>query len=167
MVPMVSVSDFDFKVYASTHTVTVKAGQTVAVPIAVQAVKGAPRPIILTASDWSRAAGLTADIAPSTVPSGGAATLYVRVPAGAPAGSYFYTVRGDAEGTFKTSNDTVTVVVAPDEDGRNSRDGSRGGTRGEGQGGPDASYAPARAKRASLFRAAGKAGAWLVRRGGS
>ncbi len=132
MVPFVSQPDFDFRVYASTRTVTVKAGQTVAVPIAVQAVKGDPRPIVLTASDWSRSAGLRANIIPSTVPSGGAATLHVTVPAGAPAGSYFYTVRGDAEGTFKTSNDTVTVVVAPDEeagDGRGLREDRRPSSR--------------------------------------
>ncbi len=124
--PGVPRVDFDFKVHMSVHTVAARPGQTVAVPVAVQAVKGGPQPVVLTASDWSRSAGLRADIAPSTVASGGSAVLYVAVPAGAPAGSYFYTVRGDAEGTFKTSNDTVTVVVAPEEEGRERRAGLAG-----------------------------------------
>ncbi len=156
MAPLVPLSEFDFSVHVTTHTVTVKAGQTVPIPIAVQAVKGDPRPIRLTASDW-RSAGLSADIAPSPVPSGGSATLYVTVPAGAAPGSYLFTVRGEAEGTFKTSNDTVTVVVAPDEEGKDGQDGGREGMSGDGQAETPVPAPPARAMRASLFRSAKKA----------
>src|SRR5512137_1162568 len=113
MAAFVPQSDFDFSVRLATHTMTVKAGQPISIPVMVGTIKGKPRPITLSASDW-RSAGLSAEIVPSVVLSGRVATLNVTIPPGTAPGSYLFTVRGSTEGTFKTSNDTITVIVEPE-----------------------------------------------------
>ena len=116
MIGFVPESEFDFSVHIFIHVVAVKPGQSASIPVLVEIVRGMPRPILLTTSDW-RSAGLSAEIIPSIVPSGGIATLNVTVPANAAPGSYPFTVRGEIKGggTFKTSNDSVTVIVEPEE----------------------------------------------------
>ena len=158
MADFVPQSDFDFSVRLSTHTMTLKAGQTVRIPIMVEAVKGEPRPILLTASDW-RSAGLSADIAPPTIPSGGTATLYVTVPAGTAPGSYLFTVRGSTEGTFKTSNDSITVIVEPEREEKDRDDRPDAQQDRMGQEKLEESVvsaSPGPVKRASLFRSTKK-----------
>lgn len=158
MAAFVSQTDFDFSVRLPTHTVAVKAGQPVSVPIMVENLRGAPRPITLTASDW-RSAGLAATIALPTVPSGTMTSLQITVPPGTAPGSYLFTVRGTVDGTFKASNDSVTVIVEPE--GQPKDDGPGDGSRGEGQPGagePAAAAAPpAAGKRAAFGGVARKA----------
>ena len=158
MADFVSQSEFDFSVRLSTHTMTVKAGQPISIPVMVGTIKGEPRPIQLTASDW-RSAGLTAVIIPSTVPSGGVAQLNVTVPLGTSPGSYLFTVRGSTEGTFKTSSDTITVIVEPDKEEKHredSRDSQQSDGGQEPPVEPAVSAAPAVAARPALFRSARK-----------
>jgi hypothetical protein len=158
MADFVSGSEFDFTVRVSTHTMTVKAGQPISIPVMVGTVKGTPRLIQLTASDW-KSAGLSAEVIPPAVWSGKVAQLNIAVPVGTAPGSYLFTVRGSTDGTFKTSNDTITVIVEPeteDKDGDDRRDVQQS----DGGQGPNAepavSASPAVAKRASLFRSAKK-----------
>jgi hypothetical protein len=158
MVTFVSQSDFDFSVRLSTHTMTVKAGQQISVPVMVGTIKGTPRLITLSTSDW-RSAGLSAEILPSTVSSGKGATLNINIPLGAAPGSYMFTVRGATEGTFKTSNDSITVIVEPEteeKDNQGRQDGDQEQMAPDPQGEPVVSASPAIAKRASPFRSAKK-----------
>jgi hypothetical protein len=158
MAGFVSLTEFDFAVRLPTHTVTVKAGQPVTVPIMVETLKGTSRTITLTASDW-QSMGLTAAIAPPTVESGTITQLQVTVPPGTPPGSYLFTVRGDAAGTFKTSNDTLTVIVSPDAEQKGEDSGDGGADRadpGTG-GGPAVAAPPVRGKRAVFGGVAKKA----------
>ncbi len=154
----VSQSDFDFTVRVSTHTMTVKAGQPISIPVMVGTVKGKPRLIQLTASDW-KSAGLSAEIIPPAVWSGKVAQLNIAVPLGTAPGSYLFTVRGSTDGTFKTSNDTITVIVEPETEEKDGDD-RKDVQQGDGGQGPNAepavSASPAVAKRASLFRSAKK-----------
>jgi len=159
MAAFVPQSDFDFSVRLATHTMTVKAGQPISIPVMVGTMKGKPRPITLSTSDW-RSAGLSAEIVPSTVPSGQGAALNVTIPPGTAPGSYLFTVRGATEGTFKTSNDSLTVVVEPEteeKDGDDRKDAQRDQGGQETNEEPAVSASPARVKRAVLFRAAKKA----------
>jgi hypothetical protein len=154
----VSQSDFDFSVRVSTHTMTVKAGQPISIPVMVGTIKGEPRPITLSTSDW-RSAGVSAEIVPSTVPSGRGAALNISVPQGTAPGSYLFTVRGSTEGTFKTSNDTITVIVEPEteeKDAEDRKDVQQSGGGQEPLGEPAVSASSAGAKRAALFRSAKK-----------
>ena len=158
MAGFVSLTEFDFAVRLPTHTVTVKAGQPVTVPIMVETLKGTSRTITLTASDW-RSMGLTATIAPPTVESGTIAQLQVAVPPGTPPGNYLFTVRGDAAGTYKTSNDTLTVIVTPEAEqkGNDSGSGDTGQADPGAGGGPAVAAPPVRAKRAVFGGVARKA----------
>ena len=159
MAAFVPQSDFDFSVRMATHTMTVKAGQQISIPVLVGTIKGKPRPITLGTSDW-RSAGLSAEIEPSTVPSGQVAALRVTIPPGTAPGSYLFTVRGSTEGTFKTSNDTVTVVVEPEteeKDGEGQNDAPQGEAAQKPLVEPAVSASFAKPKRAVLFRAAKKA----------
>ena len=158
MAGFVSQSDFDFSVRLPTHTVTVKAGQPVSVPIMVENLKGTPRPITLTASDW-KSAGLAASIALPVVQSGTITELQVTVPPGTAPGSYLFTVRGAAEGTFKTSNDSLTVIVTPEAEqkGDGPADGSGDEAPAGSSGEPAVAAAPAAGKRAVFGGLAKKA----------
>jgi len=158
MANFVSQSDFDFSVRLSTHTMTVKAGQPISVPVMVGTLKGQPRDITLSTSDW-RSAGLSARVYPSPVPSGGGANLEITIPPGTAPGSYLFTVRGSTEGTFKTSNDSITVIVEPETEETEGDDRRDTPQNQAGQGTdvePAVSASPAIAKRASLFRSAKK-----------
>lgn len=158
MAGFVSQSEFDFTVRMSTHTMTAKAGQPISIPVMVGTIKGKPRLIKLSTTDW-RSAGLSAEIVPSMVPSGKVATLNVTIPVGTAPGSYLFTVRGSTEGTFKTSNDTITVIVEPereekDDNGREDPQSKRAGQEANGE--AAVSAASAGVGRASLFRSAKK-----------
>lgn len=115
MAAFVSQSDFDFKVRLPTHLLTLKAGQSMSIPVVVGTIKGKPRPVRLSTSDW-RPAGVSAEVAPSTVPSGRVATLYISASPGTAPGSYLLTVRGSAAGTFNASSDSITIKVEPESE---------------------------------------------------
>jgi hypothetical protein len=100
--------DFDFSVHLSTHVASTMPGQSVDITVLAELVGGDPQPVILTIAN----AGLIAQINPSpTVTPPETVTLHVTVPPNTPPGSYMLAVRGETEGTFKTSEDTVTIVV--------------------------------------------------------
>jgi hypothetical protein len=105
---------FDFSVRVPEHVVTAVQGQTIQVPVMVQLDRGQPQPVALTvATNWA-SVGISANILPPTVvPVGGAggALLSITVSPNTPPGSYMIGVRGETGGTFKTSEDMVTVVV--------------------------------------------------------
>ncbi|MBN2099784.1 MAG: hypothetical protein JW753_09330 [Dehalococcoidia bacterium] len=158
MAAFVSQSDFDFSVRLSTYTMTVKAGQPIYVPVIVRTLKGQPRNITLSTSDW-RSAGLSATVSPSPVRSGLGANLKITIPVGTAPGSYVFTVRGSTEGTFKTSNDSITVIVEPETEGTEGYDRQDAPQTQAEQGTgvePAVSASPSIAKRASLFRSAKK-----------
>jgi len=107
---------FDFSVRVPDHVVTVIQGQAVQVPVMVELDRGQPQPVTLTvATNWA-SVGIGANVIPPTVvPVGGAgaALLTITVSPNTPPGSYMIAVRGETGGTFKTSEDMVTVVVQP------------------------------------------------------
>jgi uncharacterized membrane protein len=43
--------------------------------------------------------------------------LEITTPLGTAPGSYLFTVRGSTDGTFKTSNDSITMIVEPETEG--------------------------------------------------
>jgi len=88
-------------------------GQAVEVPAVIELVRGETQPVILTVSSSWAASGLIAQVIPPTVTPGGMAILHIVVSASTPPGSYPFTLRGETQGTFKTSEDMVTVVVQP------------------------------------------------------
>jgi hypothetical protein len=102
---------FDFSVHLSTHIMSAAHGQAVAVPAVIELVQGETQPVILTVSSSWAASGLIAQVIPPTVTPGGMAMLHIVVSASTPPGSYPFTLRGETQGTFKTSEDMVTVVV--------------------------------------------------------
>jgi hypothetical protein len=100
---------------------TVKAGQPIFFPVMVGTLKGQPRDITHSTSDW-RSAGLSARIDPSLVRSGQVPRLEITTPLSTAPGSYLFTVRGSTDGTFKTSNDSITMIVEPETEGRERDD---------------------------------------------
>lgn len=107
---------FDFSVRAPNHVVTATQGESIDVPVMVELDKGQPQPVMLTvATNWA-SVGISANIIPQTVvPVGGSGTalLHITVSPNTPPSSYMIAVRGETGGTFKTSEDMVTVVVKP------------------------------------------------------
>jgi hypothetical protein len=107
---------FDFSVRVSSHVVAVIQGGSLEIPVMVELDKGQPQPVTLTvATNWA-SVGISANIIPQTVVPVGAtamALLNITVSPNTPPGSYMIAVRGETSGTFKTSEDMVTVVVKP------------------------------------------------------
>lgn len=102
---------FDFSIHLSTHIMSATPGQALEVPVVVELVRGEPQPVTLSISPTWVSAGLIAQIIPPAAIPGTMAVLHIVVSANTPPGSYPFTVRGDTHGTFKTSEDMVTVVV--------------------------------------------------------
>ena len=119
--------DFDFKVIIPTHIVSTKPGNSVSTQVLVKNVRGEPRSIHLTVGNQG-ASGVSARIVPSRVESGGTATLVVGVSSDASPGRYQFTVRGELGGTatFKTSNDTFTVIVEKEREDESDKKESKG-----------------------------------------
>lgn len=113
---MASNRDFDFAVRTPEPVITLSPGQASSVPVAVQAVRGQPQPVnLIVATNWG-GAGIAAQVTPGIVtPPSGAATLHIVVSAATPPGSYMIGVQGSIQGTFRTSEAMVTVVVKPPE----------------------------------------------------
>ena len=102
---------FDFSVHLSTHMVSAIPGQSIEVSAIVELIRGEPQPVTLSVSPTWVSSGLIAQIIPSIATPGAIAMLHIVVSANAPPGSYPFAVRGETQGTFKTSEDMVTVVV--------------------------------------------------------
>jgi hypothetical protein len=124
--------DFDFSVHLSTHVASVMPGQAVDITVLVELVRGDTQPVMLTLAD----AGLIAQINPSsTVTPPATVTLHVTVPPNTAPGSYMLAVRGETHGTFKTSEDTVTIVVGSSTSPGQGGGGNSGGAPAAGIGG--------------------------------
>jgi len=102
---------FDFSIHLSTHIMSATPGQALEVPVVVELVRGEPQPVTLSISPTWVSSGLVVQIIPPIAIPGTIAMLHIVVSANTPTGSYPFTVRGDTQGTFKTSEDMVTVVV--------------------------------------------------------
>jgi hypothetical protein len=104
--------EFDFAVLTPSPVVTVIPGGSASVPINVE-MRGQPQLVQLNvASNWG-GAGIVAQVSPNIVAVGGGAMLHVVVSANTPPGSYIFGIQGTTQGTFKTSEALVTVVVTP------------------------------------------------------
>ena len=124
--------DFDFSVHLSTHVASTMPGQSVDITVLVELVGGDAQPVILTLAN----AGLIAQINPSpTVTPPATVTLHVTVPPNTPPGSYMLAVRGETQGTFKTSEDTVTLVVGSSISPGQGGGENSGGAAAAGSGG--------------------------------
>lgn len=104
---------FDFKVTIDNHVVTMSPGQQIAIPVRLELIRGKPQQVDLDVNTRWESVGLTATIrfsglAPSQPWK---ATMMIKASANTPPGSYLFTVRGSAKGTFHTSEDAVTVIV--------------------------------------------------------
>jgi hypothetical protein len=118
---------FDFKVVIDNHVVTLPVGKSIAVPVRLELIRGNPQQIKLDFTNWE-SVGLIASIHFSEMPPGKPwkADLLIRASASTPPGSYLFTVRGSAKGTFHTSQDAVTVIVEPkDKQKADDKDVSR------------------------------------------
>jgi hypothetical protein len=105
--------DFDFSVQTATPIVNAVPGESKAIPITVVMLRGNPQPVQLAvATNWGTV-GIVAQVTPNMVPGSGMATLHIVVSAATPPGSYMIGVQGTTQGTFKTSEAMVTVVVEP------------------------------------------------------
>ena len=104
--------EFDFTVRTLSPVVTVAPGGSASIPINID-VRGEPQPIQLNvASNWG-SAGIVAQVSPNVVTAGGGAMLHIVVSATTPPGSYIFGIQGTTQGTFKSSEAMVTVVVTP------------------------------------------------------
>ncbi len=105
--------DFDFSVKLTNHMVTVLPGQVVNVPVTVTLDGGEAHPVLLSVSTNWQSAGLIAQIIPAelTPNPNGLAMMVIGTSEATQPGSYFFTIRGETEGTFSTSQDAVTVNV--------------------------------------------------------
>lgn len=107
---------FDFKVTIDNHVVAMSPGQQIAIPVRLELIRGKPQQVDLDVNTRWESVGLTATIrfsglAPSQPWE---ATMMIKASANTPPGSYLFTVRGSAKGTFHTSEDAVTVIVEPE-----------------------------------------------------
>ncbi|MDO8490256.1 MAG: hypothetical protein Q7S47_02455 [bacterium] len=107
--------EFDYSVRLNEHVVTALPGQVVNVPVVVTLDRGETHPVLLTVSTNWGSAGLIAQIIPPMLSPNpaGSATMVIGVSETTLPGSYFFTIRGETEGTFSTSQDAVTVNVLP------------------------------------------------------
>lgn len=138
---------FDFKVTIDNHVVTMSPGQQIAIPVRLELIRGKPQQVDLDVNTRWESMGLTAtirfsELAPSQPWK---ANMFIKASANTPPGSYLFTVRGSAKGTFHTSEDAVTVIVEPKDKQKPDRRGSfqPGQAGGAPAGGvPNASFDP-------------------------
>jgi hypothetical protein len=106
---------FDFKISISNHIVSVAPGKQISIPVRVERLHGDEQQIDLDINTHWESVGLSAKIAFDKLTPGTEwqATMMVKASHNTPPGSYLFTVRGGTKGTFKTSEDAVTVIVDP------------------------------------------------------
>jgi len=110
-----SILGFDFKVSIINHIVSIAPGSQISIPVVVQLIRGKPQSIALDVNTKWESVGLSAEILPNalTPSQPWEAIMTIRASGNTPPGSYLFTVRGGAKGTFRTSEDAVTVIVDP------------------------------------------------------
>lgn len=108
---------FDFKVTMGEHIVTIIPGGKTVVPVFFNLIRGKPQTLDLDVNTNWESMGLSAKIvfnftAPMPQWKG---NLFIESSKTTPPGSYLFTVRASAKGTFHTSEDAVTVIVEQKE----------------------------------------------------
>ncbi|WP_211240915.1 M4 family metallopeptidase [Hamadaea tsunoensis] len=106
-VTVTSTSGNDFSVSLSPASATVSAGSSTSSSVATATTSGSAQTVNLTVS--GAPTGVTASVSPSSVTSGGSATLNVSVASTAAAGTYSLTVTG--AGTAATHTATFTLTI--------------------------------------------------------
>ena len=105
---------FDFKISVDNHIVAVAPGKQISIHVRLEPLHGNPQLVNLDVNTRWESMGLSATVIPSALdPNKWQATMIIRASPTTPPGSYLFTVRGSTEGTFKTSEDAVTVIVDP------------------------------------------------------
>jgi hypothetical protein len=107
-------------------------GESLTVPVNVDLVRGESRPVALNVGTNWGGAGIVAQVNPPSVMPPYIATFTVVVSAATPPGSYMFGIQGSTQGTFKTSEAIVTVVVGqrpPDGKDKNTFQSQAGSPR--------------------------------------
>lgn len=130
---------FDFKVTIDNHVVTMVPGQQIAIPVRLELIRGKSQQVDLDVNTNWESMGLTASIRFSALAPSQPwkATLMIKASANTPPDSYLFTVRGSAKGTFRTSEDAVTVIVKPKKQKSDRQDNAQPAQPG---GAPNASF---------------------------
>ncbi len=108
--PATTGDQFDFDVDISPTFKTITQGEAIGITVTVRLVRGTPRPVTLTTTGWQPQA-LQAGFVNDTITPGGSTVLRIFAACKTPPGNYTFTVRGEAAGTFRTSQDAVTITV--------------------------------------------------------
>ncbi len=108
--------DFDFDVDVDPPLLNIMQGETATIAVTVKLVRGESQPVKLTATEWERTVDISSRFAQNPVWPTGSTTFYVATNCNTPPDSYLFTVRGETEGTFRTSVDAVNVKVIPNPD---------------------------------------------------
>ena len=99
----------NFSISASPSSLTIAQGSSASSTISTALVSGSPETINLTVS--GAPAGVTASLSPTSVATGGSATLTVTVSGSAATGSSTLTVTGTAPSATHSTNVTLTVTA--------------------------------------------------------
>ena len=102
---------FDFDVDVDPHIVNIEQGEIATINVTVKLVKGTTQSVVLTITEWGSEFGITALLAKSTVTPTETTKLYIETTCDTPADEYLFTVQGETTGTFKTSVDSVNLIV--------------------------------------------------------
>ncbi|MFE6499208.1 M28 family peptidase [Kitasatospora sp. NPDC057738] len=105
----------DFSVSVNPTTATVKPGETTTATVATSTTSGSAQTVNLTAS--GAPTGVTVSFNPSSVQSGGSATLTVATSASTPTGTYNITLTGTGSATHSTSFSLVVGSDSPNPGG--------------------------------------------------
>ncbi|MGW7443441.1 M28 family peptidase [Kitasatospora sp. NPDC054795] len=105
----------DFSVSVNPATATVKPGETTTATVATSTTSGSAQTVNLTAS--GAPTGVTVSFNPSSVQSGGSATLTVATSASTPTGTYNITLTGTGSATHSTSFSLVVGSDSPNPGG--------------------------------------------------
>lgn len=111
-----SSEDFEFDVDVNPHIATIKQGEIAVVNITVRLVRGTPQPVALTTTEWESALEIYPIFAKTTVTPTETTMLYIETTCDTPPDEYLFTVRGEEEGSFHTSVDSVNIKVVENSD---------------------------------------------------
>jgi hypothetical protein len=103
----------DFNVSVSTPTVSIPAGSSATVSVAVAAFNGFAAPVNLSAS--GAPTGTTVTFNPPSIAGAGVSTMTITIPSGAASASYVLTVAGVSGGSMHTAMVAVTPIAIRDE----------------------------------------------------
>lgn len=121
---------FDFKITISEHIVTMVPGGQKAISVIITLVRGKPQKLDLDVNTNWESLGLSAKIVfdfTTPMPQW-KGNLFIKASPNTPPGSYLFTVRASAQGTFHTSEDAITVIVEPENKEKKEKSGQQSQT---------------------------------------